>query len=44
VDHHREAIAALRIRDEDALKAALETDIRGGVGDLDPESIRKILG
>ncbi|MDF1775070.1 MAG: GntR family transcriptional regulator [Rhizobiaceae bacterium] len=44
VDHHREAIAALRIRDEDALKAALEADIRGGVGDLDPESIRKILG
>ncbi len=42
-DRHAEAIAALRKRDEAALKQAIAADIRDGVGGLDRASIEKLF-
>ncbi len=43
VDHHREAIIALRKRDTAAVEEAIREDIYEGVGRLDSDAIDKIL-
>lgn len=43
VDHHREAIEALRRRDENAVAEAIGADIREGVGGFDRQAIGKLL-
>ncbi|MYH90067.1 MAG: GntR family transcriptional regulator [Gammaproteobacteria bacterium] len=43
VDHHKEAIAALRQNDPVILESAIEADIRDGVGQLNPEKLQSIL-
>ena len=44
VDRHVEIIAALRKRDRMALAAAIDSDIRDGVGRLGREALQKIIG
>ena len=44
VDRHKEIIAALRMRDARALAAAIDADVRDGVGRLGREALRRILG
>ncbi|ASY64042.1 putative regulator PutR for proline utilization, GntR family [Sinorhizobium sojae CCBAU 05684] len=43
VDRHREAIEALRRRDENAVAEAIDADIREGIGGLDRQAIGKLL-
>jgi len=43
IDRHKEAIAALRARDPDMLRAAIEADVRDGVGQLGQDAIATIL-
>ncbi|MCA1404986.1 GntR family transcriptional regulator [Ensifer sp. IC3342] len=43
VDRHREAIDALRRRDEDAVAEAIGADIREGIGGFDQQAIAKLL-
>ncbi|NRP70072.1 HTH-type transcriptional regulator McbR [Ensifer psoraleae] len=43
VDRHREAIEALRRRDEDAVAEAIGADIREGIGGFDQQAIGKLL-
>ncbi len=43
VDHHREAIEALRRRDENAVAEAIGADIREGIGGFDRQAIGKLL-
>ena len=43
IDRHAEALAALRKRDESALKDAIAADIRDGVGGIDRVSIEKLF-
>ncbi|MBP2239230.1 DNA-binding GntR family transcriptional regulator [Sinorhizobium kostiense] len=43
VDRHREAIDALRRRDEDAVAEAIAADIREGIGGFDHAAISKLL-
>lgn len=44
IDRHCEAIAAMRARDQQALAAAIESDIKDGVGQMSDEALRTILG
>lgn len=43
VDRHREAIDALRRRDEDAVADAIAADIREGIGGFDQQAIARLL-
>lgn len=43
VDRHQEAIAALRKRDEDAVAAAIDADIREGIGGFERPAIENLL-
>lgn len=43
VDHHREAIEALRRRDENAVAEAIGADVREGIGGFDRQAIGKLL-
>ena len=43
IDRHREAIEALRRRDEDAVAQAIAADIREGIGGFDQQAIGKLL-
>lgn len=43
VDRHQEAIAALRKRDEDAVAAAIDADIREGIGGFERKAIENLL-
>ncbi len=43
VDRHKETIQALRRNDSHNLAMAVEADIRDGVGQLNPETLEKIL-
>jgi DNA-binding GntR family transcriptional regulator len=44
VDHHKEIIAALHQRDENALVNSIAADIKGGVGHLHADALERILG
>lgn len=43
VDRHREAIEALRRRDEDAVADAIAADIREGIGGFDQQAVAHLL-
>lgn len=43
VDRHREAIDALRRRDEDAVADAIAADIREGIGGFDQQAVARLL-
>lgn len=43
VDRHREAIDALRRRDEDAVANAIAADIREGIGGFDQQAVARLL-
>lgn len=43
IDRHKEAIAALRARDSEMLRAAIEADVRDGVGQLGHNAVATIL-
>jgi DNA-binding GntR family transcriptional regulator len=43
IDHHKAAISALRNRDADKLREAIEADVRDGVGRLGKEAIATML-
>ncbi|MCZ4273180.1 GntR family transcriptional regulator [Maritalea porphyrae] len=43
IDRHKEAIAALRARDPKLLRAAIEADVRDGVGQLGHDAVATIL-
>jgi DNA-binding GntR family transcriptional regulator len=44
VDHHKEILTALRLRDETGLITAISADIQGGVGHLHADALERILG
>jgi DNA-binding GntR family transcriptional regulator len=43
IDRHKEAVSALRARDPEMLRAAIEADVRDGVGQLGRDAIATIL-
>lgn len=43
IDRHKEAVSALRARDPELLRAAIEADVRDGVGQLGGDAVATIL-